>query len=97
MHNLSVFTEENRNYCMIIDYQHTEYNRVPSDWLKLNQTLGLTSSHHLKRMIEIHGRNRMGFDTEKKKKIQQNESPEEARKPGKEKRLASFYYIKALQ
>lgn len=33
----------------------------------------------------------------KKKKIQQNESPEEARKPGKEKRLASFYYIKALQ
>lgn len=47
-------------------------------------------------MIEIHGRNRMGFDTEKKKP-QQNESPEEARKPGKEKRLASFYYIKALQ
>lgn len=96
MHNLSVFTEENRNYCLIIDYQHTEYNRVPADWLKLNQTLGLTSSHHLKRMIEIHGRNRMGFDTEKKKP-QQNESPEEARKPGKEKRLASFYYIKALQ
>lgn len=33
----------------------------------------------------------------KKKKNEQNESPEEARKPGKEKRLASFYYIKALQ